>query len=133
MHQNSRLPALRFRFTDPADAKVYGPADGEWWVYDEAAITAMSFDQLQRVEAQLPAGVTLIEVMQGLREETVLGYHAGSWLAIHLADPDTSGAYPEYAPKDLLIQWERVPEAEEPAEAADPLDSSGSPSSPSEE
>lgn len=127
MNRESILKPLRFRFHHEPDAKTYEPPDGEWWTYDEAVITALPFKQLVAIERQL-GGTTIPAAMQGLRDDTIIGRHACSWLAMHIADPDAAGPYEAYWPRVLLIEWQRVPE-ETPA-AADPLDSASSESSP---
>ncbi|MEV6633876.1 hypothetical protein AB0M54_24305 [Actinoplanes sp. NPDC051470] len=127
MHEASQLKPLRFRFTYEPDQKTYGPPGSEWWVYDESAITALHWKRQAELE-ELIHPLTLLEVMQGVRNDSIVGCHAASWLVIHLADPDIAGSYAEYSPRVMLIQWSGVPDGDEPEAAADPLDSSTTPS-----
>lgn len=123
MDKGFRLRPLRFRFTDDDDAAKYGnpDSDGGWWIYDESQITALPVGDLIEIERQTQP-ITMLQAMQGMRDENVLGYHIGSWVAIRTANPEIAGDYRSYNPKAILILWERVPDDDEPAEAADPLD-----------
>ncbi len=126
MHEAARIPPIRFQFTDPDDIKAYGNPDNPegWWVYDEAAITALPIARLAALEDALP--IQLLSAMQGLRHETIIGMHTATWLAIHLARPEIAGPFAEYNPKVMLIYFEQVPDDEPVEEAADPLASEGS-------
>lgn len=132
MDQRVILRPLRFRFTHEPDAEKYGPRDGSaWWVYDEQEIVALPNPRLVELERELKKrdrGLNLLVVMQAVRDEDVLGYHAASWLVIHLAAPEIAGKFTDYEPRTMLIEWERVPDREA-AEAPDPLASTSSPSS----
>ncbi len=127
MHQGSILAPLRFKFTDERDAKAYGNPDdpGGWWTYDETAFAELPNEKLFELERHLGS---IPDVLQGGRDQTVLGGHKASWMVIHRANPDVAGEFRDYQPRALLIYWEHAP-ADEPA-SADPLDSSSSPSSP---
>ncbi len=128
MDITAQCPPLRFKYTHPEDAKAYGNPDNPdgWWTYDEAAITSLPLERLSTLETALPYGMTLVHVMQGLRDETVIGVHAASWVAVHLANPTIAGPYDKYAPRAVLIYWEAQPEE---TAATDPLDSTDSPTS----
>lgn len=129
MHKDQILDARRFRFTHEPDAKTYGPPDGEWWVYDEAAITALPFAEQASLEEELGGGLSLMVVFQLVRGNGIVGMRAASWLAIRMADRDIAGSFDEYLPRVMLIEWDEVPDGEEP-EVADPLASTATPSSP---
>lgn len=133
MHESLVLAPHRFQFTYPADAKTYGnPADPEgWWLYDETAITALSFDSLIEIEGELYP-LTLFGAMQGFRDQTILGIHAVTWLTIHLSNPDIAGPYKGFTPRDVLVHVEVAPNPEATPDA-DPLDSTTSGSSSPEE
>lgn len=133
MHEADLLAPYRFRFTYEPDAEKYGnPADPEgWWIYDEAEITALPFGQLAALEAEL-FPLTLVAVMQGVRDNSIIGHHAASWVALHLAAPKKAGPFKDYAPRAVLTYFEPIVD-NEPEADADPLDSATSPdSSPAE-
>jgi hypothetical protein len=118
----------RFRFTEPEDVKQYG--DG-WFVYDEARVVRLPARSLARYEARI--GMPIAQVIDGFRQDSVMGRLAATWLALHMHDPDLAGDFDQYSPVVLLMRFEPVPDGELPAEsreAAAPLDSTpdGSPS-----
>lgn len=123
------LAPLRFQFTEPDDARVYGD---RWYVYDENQIARMPARELAKLELQI--GLPLIEVMTGFRRDTVMGRLAAAWLAVRLVDPDVAGGFDDFTPLILLVNWHLVPEDETPQEAMqgplDPADSTTSPSLP---
>ena len=121
------LAPLRFQFTEPDDAKMYG---GDWYVYDEQKIMRLPAREQVKLEQQL--GMPLIDVMREMRRDTVMGRLATTWLAIHLADPDTAGEFDDYTPLVMFVVWHPVPDAagESMAGPLDPADSATSPSSP---
>jgi hypothetical protein len=127
MKASSLLKPLRFRFTEDADAKAYGD---DWVIYDEAQIVRLPARALSALEVEI--GLPLLNVMQGMRDETVMGHLAGSWLALHLVDPGRAGSFDDYSPVATLIEWERVDGAPK-ADMSAPLDSTSSPSSPQAE
>lgn len=115
------MKPYRFRFTEPDDVKQFGE---DWFVYDEARIVRLPARQLARYEAQL--GTPIVAVVDGFRDDTVLGRLAATWLALHMHDPDLAGPYDAYSPVVLLMRFEPVPDDEVPAEsreaASDPLE-----------
>ena len=121
MRSVSLMAPYRFRFTEPADAQQFG--DG-WFVYDEARIVKLPARQLARMEAEL--GQPIVTVMDGFRNDTVMGRLACTWLAIYLQDPDLAGRFADYSPVVLLLNLEPVPDDEVPVESTEaalgPLD-----------
>ncbi len=129
MRESDLYPPLRFRFTHEPDAARYAnPADPDgWWVYDEAAITGLPFTKLAALEAEM-FPLYLVDVMQGVRDNSILGYHAASWLGVHLADPGKAGPYADWSPRAVLVFFEPLP-GTAPEADADPLDTAPSPAS----
>lgn len=129
MRESALLRPLRFRFTEPDDARRYGD---DWHVYDEAKLVRLPVRELVKLEIEI--GMPLVNVLEGVRRETVLGYLAGTWLALRLQNPDLAGPFDDYAPVAMLIVWDRMPPAAEPkADLQAPLDptpTADSPTSP---
>lgn len=121
MKQESLLPPLRFRFTEPDDVKAYG--DG-WYVYDESEIVRLPFRRLVALEAEVGK---LADVMNGVRGDTIAGTAASVWLAVHLADADLAGKFADFDPVVLLLDWD---EATPEADPSGPLDPTPTPSLP---
>lgn len=104
MKESSLLTPIRFRFAEPDDAKAYGD---DWRVYDEAQIVRLPARELVKLEIEL--GMQILDVFQGMRSESVLGYLGGTWLALRIEDPDVAGPFDDYSPVAMLIEWEPVP------------------------
>lgn len=123
------LKPLRFQFTEPDDARVYGD---RWYVYDENQIARLPARELAKLELQI--GLPLIEVMTEFRRNTTMSRLAVAWLAIRLVDPDTAGTFDDFSPLIMLVNWHLVPEDEAPKETMqgplDRADSTTSSSSP---
>lgn len=72
--------------------------------------------ELMRLEDAMQTSI--VDVMNGLRRNTVMGDLAGTWLAVHLADPDKAGPFEEYEPHVMHLEWRK---------AKDPKDELSSP------
>ena len=94
------LPKIWFRFTDEEDQGKYG--DG-WFCYDESAVLR----QRARVQIALETalGMPLVSVMNGFRQDTILGDTAAAWLAVRAVDPARAGDFDEFNPITTLIEW----------------------------
>lgn len=124
--QASGLIRMRFKFTEPADVQAYG--DG-WWIYDEAAIVRRPARELVRLETEI--GMVLSAIMNGMRDDSVMGTLAGTWIAIRLADPDIAGPFDAYSPIVMLTDWSKVPdEAKADLDPLDPTPETSSPDGP---
>jgi hypothetical protein len=105
----SLLKPLRFRFTDAQDIADYGE---RWYIYDESAITSMRARDLMPLEQEL--GLPLADVMNGVRQSSIMGDMAGAWLALKL-DPefgDKAPAFADFNPVVMLLKWSAVPAEE---------------------
>lgn len=91
------------RFTDPDDAGKYG--DG-WFCYAEGVILRKPARELIALENGL--GMPLPSVMNGLRENTVLGETAAAWIALREVDPARAGDFDEFNPIVMMIEWSRT-------------------------
>jgi len=121
MEENRLLKPVRFRFTDPEDVKRWGD---RWYVYDERAIVTAPARDLVVLESLM--GMTLISAMNGFRADSVLGNLACCWLAVRAVDPEVAGAFDDFTPMVMLINYEAVPEVDEGKDE-------GSPTSPASE
>ncbi len=128
MKESSLLKPIRFRFGDPDDAKQYGD---DWHLYDEAQIVRLPARELVRLEIEL--GMQILDVFQGMRTESVLGYLGGTWLALRLEDADAAGAFDDYTPIAMLVEWDHVPAAGPEVDMRGPLEPTASSDSPPEE
>lgn len=105
MHDRSLLPALRVRFTEPADVAVFGEG---WYVYDERAIVRKPARDLIALEEQI--GLAMPQVMNEMRRSSVMGDLAGAWIAVREHDPKLAGEFDDFSPLVMLLEWERVPQ-----------------------
>jgi hypothetical protein len=94
------LPRIWFRFTDQEDQGKYG--DG-WFCYDESTILRQRAREQIALEAVL--GMPLVAVMNGFRQDTILGDTAAAWLAVRAIDPARAGDFDEFNPITTLIEW----------------------------
>lgn len=94
------LPRIWFRFTDPEDQGKYG--DG-WFCYDESTILRQRAREQIALEGTL--GMPLVAVMNGFRQDTILGDTAAAWLAVRAIDPARAGDFDEFNPITTLIEW----------------------------
>jgi hypothetical protein len=122
----SLLRPARFRFTEDADKAAFG--DG-WRTYDEAKIVRLPARELIKIEEEL--GTSVVDVIRGVRSESMLGYLAATWIVLHLEDPDLAGPYDAYSPVVLLAEWAPMPEQEAAVDMVGPFDQT--PSTPSAE
>lgn len=113
------LPPIRFRFTVDDDVAQYG--DG-WWLYDEAAITALPGRDLIALESALD--MPLPEVMDQFRDRKTMGVMAAQWIAVHCGGHPV--AWADFNPCVFLADLQY---GEEPAA---PLDGSSGESPPTD-
>jgi hypothetical protein len=125
VRESAILRPLRFRFQDADDVERFG--DG-WHVYDEGRIVRLPARELVALEIEL--GMPIVGVVQGMRTESVLGYLAGTWLALRMEDPALAGRFDDYTPIAMLIVWDRIPDDEPKADMSGPLEPTPSESSP---
>lgn len=109
------LKPLRFRFTHPEDVSLF--SDG-WYVYNEQRISEMPARVLADLESEL--NMPLIDVMNGVRDSTVMGDLGASWLGVKL-DMDERGEkcppFADFNVHTMLMDWEAAPESEGKDEA----------------
>lgn len=116
------LEPLRFRFTEPDDARTYGD---RWYVYDELAIAQLPARRQAALEQQL--GVPLLAMMAEFRRDSIMSRLAMTWVAIYLADPDTAGSFDAYEPMVMLLNFVPIPADQKVGVAMmPPLDPEGS-------
>jgi hypothetical protein len=117
------LPAFWFRFLNEEDQGKYG---GDWLKYDEGAILRMRARDQIALETDL--GMTLIAMMNGFRQDSILGDTAAAWLGVRAVDPARAGDFDEFNPITTLIEWSKEnPDAvpkDEPANMPAPEESS---------
>jgi hypothetical protein len=94
------LPRIWFRFTDLEDQGKYG--DG-WFCYDEGTILRQRAREQIVLETAL--GMPLVAVMNGFRQDTILGDTAAAWLGVRALDPARAGDFDEFNPITTLIEW----------------------------
>lgn len=110
---------IEFRFTDPTDVARYG--DG-WWGWSEADLIRRPARELVLLESFI--GIPLLEVMNGVRAGTVMGYLAATWISLHSADPELAGEFKDFDPCVLAVSWQAAvvdPGKEEPEPEAPDL------------
>jgi hypothetical protein len=100
MDKSEALPAIEMRFTDPADVEKYGE---DWYVYDESDLILRSARELMLIEHGL--GMGLFDVMNGVRARSVLGDTAAAWIAVREVSPKKAGAFNDFNPLTMLIEW----------------------------
>jgi hypothetical protein len=121
MDKDALLKPLQVRFTQPADIERYG---GGWHTYDELALVTTPARDLMRLEARL--GITLVDMMRGVRESSVLGDSAAAWVALQQEGSDLP--FEDFSPAIMLAEWRTKPEDEQ-----GPKDGTGEPSLPTPE
>lgn len=100
MEAQQALDPLEVRFTDPGDIKVYGD---RWWLYNEGDI--IRFPARRLIELEVAIGMPIVDMMNGVRMNSVIGNLAAAWVAIHLEDPVLAGSFDDFTPLLLLAQW----------------------------
>jgi hypothetical protein len=117
------LPPFWFRFLNEEDQGKYG---GDWLKYDEGAILRMRARDQIALETDL--GMTLIAMMNGFRQDSILGDTAAAWLGVRAVDPARAGDFDEFNPITTLIEWSKenpdVVPKDEPANMPAPEESS---------
>ena len=103
MDARDALGDLEFQFQDPADQAKYGD---RWFRYSELDIMRLPARKLIELEARM--GLTIAEVMNGVRASTALGDTAAAWVAIRLVDPDLAGQFDDFNPLTFMIKWEKA-------------------------
>lgn len=106
------LDPLEFRFTDPDDAGKFG--DG-WFVYSEADIMRKPAREL--IELEVAMGLAIVSVMNGMRQGSVIGDTAATWIAVREVDPARAGEFDAFNPITMAIEW-RAAEGKAPAAEA---------------
>lgn len=94
------LPRIWFRFTDLEDQGKYG--DG-WFCYNESTILRQRAREQIALETAL--GMPLVAMMNGFRQDSILGDTAAAWLAVRAIDPARAGDFDEFNPITTLIEW----------------------------
>lgn len=105
MHDRELLPALRVKFTDPADVATFGEG---WFIYDERALVRKPARELIAIEEE--TGLAMPQAMNEMRRSSVLGDLFGAWVAVREHDPKLAGPFEDFSPLVMLLEWERVPE-----------------------
>jgi hypothetical protein len=100
MSAREALGPLQFRFTDDEDREKYGD---RWFKYAEADIMRMRAKDLIQLETEL--GMVMVDVMNGMRASTTLGDMAGAWIGVRAADPALAGAFDDFNPVVMAIEW----------------------------
>jgi hypothetical protein len=117
------LGGIWFRFLDEEDQGKYG---SDWLKYDEGAILRMRARDLIALETDL--GMPLVALMNGFRQDSILGDTAAAWLGVRAVDPARAGDFDEFNPITALIEWSKVnPDAvpkDEPGNMPAPEESS---------
>jgi hypothetical protein len=106
MDKTALLKPLQIRFTEPADIEAYGD---DWHTYDELDLVTRPARDLIRLEAEI--GITLVDAMRGVREDSALGNTVCAWLAVRAGGSNV--AFAEFSPAIMLAQWRTRPEDEE--------------------
>jgi hypothetical protein len=103
MDARDALGPLEFQFQDEADQAKYGD---RWFRYAETDLIRLPARKLIELEARM--GMRLVDVMNGMRESTVLGDTAAAWIGVRLVDPELAGPFDEFDPISLMIKWEKA-------------------------
>jgi len=109
MNKSALLQPLQVRFTEPADVERYG---SDWYTYNELVLVTTPARDLVRLEAEL--GMTLVDMMRGVRESSVLGDTAAAWVAMRQAGSDIP--FESFSPAIMLAEWRTAPAVEAPKE-----------------
>jgi hypothetical protein len=130
MDKNAVISPLRFRFTEQRDVEKYG---SDWYVYDELNIITAPARVLIPLEREMEMAIT--DVMDGVRNSSVLGDTGAAWLAMYFAGKHTP--WSEFNPCSMLLEWEANPEgkaaageSDTPAPATDATDTVSLPTLP---
>lgn len=100
MRAESVWPPLEFRFTEPEDVEKYGD---RWYKYSERDLIRMPGRDLIALESDL--GMSVVDVMNGVRTSAVVGDLAAAWISIRNTDPALAGEFDDFNPMALTIEW----------------------------
>lgn len=106
---------LEFTFTHSEDVARYG---SDPYLYDERELVSMPALDLAAIEAE--TGMTIKDMINGLRESVTLADRAAVWWAMTRVRemPPLS----EFNVRTMLIEWEKAPADESGKEAPAPPD-----------
>jgi hypothetical protein len=108
----NKLLRLEFRFQQEADIERYGAG---WHLYDENALIKLSARELMRLEGEI--GAPLVDVLNGIRQDSVFGDTCAAFLALRLGGSDVKFA--DFEPAIMLTEW-RLAAPVEPGKAPTP-------------
>lgn len=109
----NNLLRLEFRFGTDEDRAAYG--DG-WLAYDEAALIRRPARDLMRFEGEI--GAPLVDVLNGVRSDSVFGDTCAAWLALRLAGGDV--AFADFSPTIMLTEWRLMEDEQGKAPTPEP-------------
>jgi hypothetical protein len=110
MDARDALGPLEFQFQDETDQAKYGD---RWYRYAESDVMRLSARKLIELEARM--GLKVVEVMNGMRESSILGDTAAAWIGVRLEDPDLAGPFDDFNPATLMIKWRKAEPGKAPA------------------
>jgi hypothetical protein len=114
------LTPMEFRFTEPRDTEKYGNG---WRLYDELAIVTCPARVLLPLELEM--GVSISTVMEGMRQDSVLGDTGAAWLALHFNGEHVPWA--DFDPCIMLAEWRQAESGKLPAEESAPTSTDTAP------
>lgn len=98
MREEQLLAPYWFRFTEPDDMEKYGK---DWYLYDETALIRLPARVLVAYEQALD--VPIPEIMNGMRQGSILGNWGATWIALRQAGRDVK--LDDYSPVVALVEW----------------------------
>lgn len=115
MREEQLLAPYWFRFTELDDVEKYGK---DWYLYDETALIRLPARTLVAYEQALD--VPIPEIMNGMRQGSILGNWAATWIALRMAGRELK--LDDYSPVVALVEWTTDdPHANEPMESGKDL------------
>lgn len=114
MDARDALGPLEFQFQDPDDQAKFGD---RWYRYSELDVMRLPARKLIELEARM--GLTVVDVMNGMRASTALGDTAAAWIGVRLVDPDLAGSFNEFNPLTFMIRWRKAEVGKAPAATPD--------------
>lgn len=117
------LLRLEFRFTTDEDKAAHGEG---WHAYDEAALIRQPARSLVQLEGEI--GLPLVDVMNGVRENSVIGDTCAAWLALRAGG--AAVAFRDFSPAIMLTEWRLMEDGPGKASTPEPAPTSDSDSHP---
>lgn len=118
--KDSLIAPMEFRFTEQRDTEKYGNG---WRLYDELAIVTTPARALLPLELEM--GISISTIMQGMREDSVLGDTGAAWLALRMAGEAVP--WDTFDPCIMLAEWRQASEGKAPAEESAPTSTDTAP------